>query len=344
MTARIVVHVGPGKTGSSALQQWLTTHHDALLAAGVLYPAHGLDRNGVSSGNRAELMDIVPGEGRDVHVVSAAKAGALRATLEESGCHTLLLSSEFFYPAITDIQREFPDAEFVLYLRDPIELTESNYNQSVKRHDQTKAFTTPRTFRAGVFAQLPRLLGAASPPRLLLRPYGERLFVGGDIVRDLLSVLGVSGFEPEVARVNASYTFDALEFKRHANFFALGPLQPSVDTTLQSYSVGPREYSLIPPDKFEAMRADCLEQLDELIRAHSLAELHHLRDDLAAAEQRLYLPQEATREQLFGVADYLELEQPETFARLHTQVRQTPGLLLPNPGFYARFAEPLLFP
>ena len=56
------------------------------------------------------------------------------------------------------------------------------------------------------------------------------------------------------------------------------------------------------------------------------------------------MPQEATREQLFGVADYLELEQPETFARLHTQVRQTPGLLLPNPGFYARFAEPLLFP
>ena len=63
--------------------------------------------------------------------------------LDASGCHTLLLSSEFFFPAIADIQKAFPEAEFVVYVRNPIELLESNYNQSVKRHDETKAFVAP---------------------------------------------------------------------------------------------------------------------------------------------------------------------------------------------------------
>jgi len=338
VTKRIVVHTGPGKTGSSALQQWLTTHRQGLLDAGVLYPAHGLDRNGVSSGNREELLDMVDVDGHHRHVVSALKAEALRAALADSPCHTLLLSSEFFFPALLDIQKELPEAEFVVYVRNPIELLESNYNQSVKRHDETRAFTPPERFQAGLFGQIRRLLGAKTAPRLILRPYGEALFEGGDIVSDLLRVLDVAGEKPTGRRVNASYTLDALEFKRHANHFALGPLQPTIDRTLQAYAVGPREYSLVPPETYATMRAACLEQLDQLMAERHVPELGRLRDDLHHAAQRTYLPQSIERERLLAVADHLEAVEPETFMHLRARVQRMPGLPLPNAAFYDRFA------
>lgn len=335
---KMLVHVGPGKTGTSALQAWLTTHRDELHAAGVDYPAHDLDPNRVSSGNRDHLLDLVDIGGSRRHVVSPAKAGVLRDRLRDGDCHTLLLSSEFFSPEIPDIQREFPEAQFVFYVRDPIELLESDYNQRVKRHDETRAFTPPAVFRAGIFAQLQRLLGAERPPRLIVRPYGEQLFAGGDIVHDLLSVLGVSGIEDvTVSRVNRSYSVDALEFKRHANHFALGPLQPVIDCALQEYAVGEREYSLVPSETFAAMRRACVEQLDRLLSAHPLEALYPLRDHLTHGTQRPYVRQVVSDAQLFAVADYLEASEPETFEHLRARVRRTPDLALPNPGFYARF-------
>lgn len=338
MTKRILIHVGPGKTGSSALQQWLTTHCAELRAAGVLYPPHDLDENGVSSGNREALMDMQPVEASFRHVVSAEKAAALRAALDASGCHTLLLSSEFFFPAIVDIQKAFPEAEFVVYVRNPIELLESNYNQTVKRHDETKPFVPPQQLRVGLFAQLQRLLRAKPPPRLIVRPYGSALFAGGNIVSDLLHVLDLPRGEAAPQRVNASYTLDALEFKRHANHFSLGPLQPIIDRALQAYRVGAQEYSLVPPETYATLRDACVEQLDELIVAQGLSELVSLRDDLAQAPQRPYRPQCTTREQLFAVANLLEATEPETFEHLRARVQRTPGLELPNPEFYARFS------
>lgn len=335
---RVVIHVGPGKTGSSALQQWLTTHRDDLEASGVLYPAHDLDRNGVSSGNREALLDMVEVDGKHRHHVSAAKAAALRDGLRASRCHTLLLSSEFFYPLLTDIERELPEAEFVVYVRDPVELLESNYNQSVKRHDETKAFVAPAAFRPGIFVQLERLLKADRAPRLVVRPYGDGLFTGGDIVGDLLSVLRAPRDAAALPRrVNASYTLDALEFKRHANHFELGPLQPVIDRTLQAYGVGQRDYSLVPPEQFRAMREACVTQLDRLLATRELEELRPLREQLVHRPQRTFVHQAVSRAQLFAVADHLEANEPETFEHLRARVRRAPGRDVPNPEFYARF-------
>lgn len=47
----ILIHAGPGKTGSSALQKFLHSHRNELAAQGVLYPEHQLDANGISSGH-----------------------------------------------------------------------------------------------------------------------------------------------------------------------------------------------------------------------------------------------------------------------------------------------------
>ena len=48
----IYFHIGPGKTGTSAIQAWLQSNQAWLKKNSVLYPEHELDINNVSSGHR----------------------------------------------------------------------------------------------------------------------------------------------------------------------------------------------------------------------------------------------------------------------------------------------------
>ena len=141
--SRIVVHTGPGKTGSSALQLWLSENTEKLREQGVYYPTHKTDANGVSSGNRHKVLEQTE-SGR--LTPSPRLIEKLLGDFERSGTQTLLLSSEFFFPAIAELDCLLPGAEFLAYLRDPLESFESDYNQRVKRHGMQSPLGSPRKF------------------------------------------------------------------------------------------------------------------------------------------------------------------------------------------------------
>ncbi|MDP9442808.1 MAG: hypothetical protein M3P83_00015 [Actinomycetota bacterium] len=77
MTARVYVHVGPHKTGTTFLQQTLATNKDALAAAGVLFPGRDY------ADHLAAVLDAlgrgVPGDRRRVRGRWAAVAEEVRA-------------------------------------------------------------------------------------------------------------------------------------------------------------------------------------------------------------------------------------------------------------------------
>ena len=54
---KIIIHVGPSKTGTSAIQNWLSSHQKNLLELGIYYPPHRVDINGISSGNLLQVFD-----------------------------------------------------------------------------------------------------------------------------------------------------------------------------------------------------------------------------------------------------------------------------------------------
>ena len=114
--------VGPGKTGSSALQLWLSENTEKLREQGVYYPKHKTDANGVSSGNLYRVLEKTESGKLDASPKLIEK---LLVDFERSGTHTLLLSSEFFFPAIEQLDHLLPGAEFLAYLRDPLEAFES---------------------------------------------------------------------------------------------------------------------------------------------------------------------------------------------------------------------------
>ena len=53
---QIIVHAGPAKTGTSALQYYLLKNKDKLEEHGFLYPTHPLDENNIWNGHAK--MDI----------------------------------------------------------------------------------------------------------------------------------------------------------------------------------------------------------------------------------------------------------------------------------------------
>ena len=58
LNKEIYIHVGPPKTGTSAVQKWLSSNQSFLKKQGVFYPSHSVDANGVSSGNVKSVYDI----------------------------------------------------------------------------------------------------------------------------------------------------------------------------------------------------------------------------------------------------------------------------------------------
>lgn len=84
---------------------------------------------------------------------------------------------------------------------------------------------------------------------LYLRLYGDQYFKHGNIVSDLLSVIGIE-VSVKLPVVNNSYQFEALEFKRWFNQFHLDDYQVIVDSALKGFISGSSYCSLIPEEQY----------------------------------------------------------------------------------------------
>jgi hypothetical protein len=140
----IYIHVGPPKTCTSAIQKWLNENQNFLLLSKILYPAHSVEVNGVSSGTVRAIYNV--DENKRLNL-SVERLQTLLAKFEQGDNRILLMSSEFFFTRMKELKNHIPSVKFIAYLRNPIEIKESNYNQSVKRHFQTEIMNINPTQR-----------------------------------------------------------------------------------------------------------------------------------------------------------------------------------------------------
>ena len=334
----IFVHIGPPKTGTSALQFCFKQNAEELMANGIWYPQHRVDSNLVSSGNMHCIMSRDPkSSSLRRWRVDERKAERLLVELQKTGCEQLLLSSEFFWTEFTELQRVFPDAKFIAYLRSPIELLESNYNQGVKRHRTIKKIFVKKDIRFPTLATFSKLYADNGKSAFELRPYCDELYVGGRIETDIFSVLGVKCAKLSSAKINSSYSIEALEFKRMANYFDLGTLEPELDRALQGCGMGNMNYSLIRPEKYAILHRRCLRQLDTFIDAFELEDLEPFREHIASTSQKEFVRQHIDESALKMISEYLRLSEPSVYTNLQKLVRANPNTRLPNNGFYNCF-------
>jgi hypothetical protein len=320
MDKKIIIHFGPPKTGTSAIQSWLNSNRDTLLSSGILYPEHKVDENNVSSGNH---MSIFTNDRDNELKLDNVKINALLKTFEKSVAHTLLLSSEYFFLNFQPLAMTFPNAVYVGYVRSPLEFMESDYNQSIKRHGNTNLIRLKPRINASIIRRLSEDIEKIGNDRFHLRGYCKSFFLNGDILGDFLSYLELPVEAAGTANdVNTSYGFEALELKRWLNQFELGSLSSRLDSILQRYDKGINLFSLISPQAYKTYRVQTINAVIDFCKRYKVENEEQL---IAAVKQKKpadYMQQVLTLSQAVEVVTFIKVHiEPYVFTELCHQIQ-----------------------
>jgi hypothetical protein len=224
---RVIIHFGPMKTGTTALQESLAAHRHELLAHGVLYP-RGNDPANQTNHHLLALAALDEeqwrdrlwwGHGQDAAMVRRRAASYWASILGEVQRHrpdTMVLSSELFSWAreleeferlrvlVSEASRDIIPC---LYIRDPADRWLSHFQQSA-RH-----ITEPRPLNAPRFRPQLEIIENIFRRRPVVRAYDRQQLVDGDIVRDFTTtMLGASAWSDTIPSrsSNAALSAEAL--------------------------------------------------------------------------------------------------------------------------------------
>lgn len=270
---KVIIHVGPSKTGTSAIQNWLSSHQKDLSKLGIYYPPHKVDINGISSGNLLQVFD----RDGDELIINNQKVQDVLSQASLHKCDRLLLSSEFFSEHIEALIKAFGSLEVIAYLRYPLEFTQSSYNQGIKRHKQTNRFGIRMKPQAFNLERLEQICNKLGNNQYQIRPYHEKCFEEGNLIADFCHALGIYDLVSYLIadgkgsrQINTSYTIENLEFKRWFNQFNLANHAKILDTFLQSESQIGDNYSLIKPELFEVVKSHFNELIIEFSKKYKV--------------------------------------------------------------------------
>ncbi|WP_460791576.1 hypothetical protein [Nocardioides maradonensis] len=237
----VVLHIGTGKTGTSAIQRFLADHRGELAAGGVLYPrAMGPVRH-THLGHSAKLDQHLVGSlvwQRGGHTDPAAYRAhhetALVEEVREVRPDRVLFSDEGLYalgPVALRRLREQLDRvarqrTVLVYLRPQDEHLVSRYQQSVKVGETATLAEFAARDHSDLYDYARRLAmweEAMAPARVVVRPFQRDRFAGGTLIGDLVAAvdLPVAVPQTEDVRRNESLDAEAVELLRLLNVAAV---------------------------------------------------------------------------------------------------------------------------
>jgi hypothetical protein len=229
--ARLFLHIGTHKTGSTALQQQLHQYRDALAGDGILYPETGLQ------GHAHHPLAWAAGAGeRAADAQFLASAISDIAAQAQHTADTVVVSSEEFEftpdPSVLAALKQDFDVRVVVYLRKQDHCLEAAYNQHVRSYDLRFSGSIHQFALKYNFFRRYDYLNLLQPwaevfgrENILVRPYGTPL-VDGDAWADFLSLMGVSQQLTEQVggvglRTNRSLPARAIPYMARINSMAL---------------------------------------------------------------------------------------------------------------------------
>ena len=130
---KLFLHIGHGKTGTSAIQSSLAIASEKLAALGIEYPINAKLRD------RASQLEITSGNWKPKSETSLAEQ-LLEITRKNKNNSTIILSSESLFWLVPDLLcrksdwEDFIDLHIIMAVREVEEMLSSEYQQLVKRH------------------------------------------------------------------------------------------------------------------------------------------------------------------------------------------------------------------
>ncbi|MDH4278858.1 MAG: hypothetical protein OEZ14_00610 [Acidimicrobiia bacterium] len=191
---RLVLHIGAGKCGSSAIQQFLVVNAESLADDGFLVPGRYLEPKPEGCGQHLAYFEdgiASPGFGDDL----MAKLTALHDHAVEHDFGAVILSAEnlinpkgfvdLFVPA-----RELFDITVVAYVRRQDDFVISAWQQwQIKQHDDFWEYYGRHRGGVNWHRQLEPWRRNYGRPAVVVRRYSPDALVGGDVVADFCAVI-----------------------------------------------------------------------------------------------------------------------------------------------------------
>ena len=224
MKKKLYLHIGMGKTGTTALQNFFAENREALSGLGICYPERGTMSNA-----HHLLSPHIPRFLEDQWEFEEVDQWAPDLAEREEG--SILLSSELMAWAEEAKARKFCaqvsawfDVYVIVYLRRQDNIIMASYNQQIKAGPQRRRIDLIYRKQMERF-DYPRILApwadSLEPGKVIVRPYEKQQFHDGDIRRDFMChVFGVEldeSFNLHVGNSNPRLSLAAGEYKRMVN-------------------------------------------------------------------------------------------------------------------------------
>lgn len=323
MNKSVFIHIGPPKTGTSAIQYSLHQNREYLQSEGIDYPNHELGPNGVSSGNMTSILSMnIEGKWN----VCEQKVKDLLSEFEASNFNCLLLSSEYFFYLAKEIAEEIPQAKFIAYLRCPLETFESSYNQSVKRHMRMTPIEFGKNLHVTTLNILSETIESIGEKRFIIRAYLPLSVINLGLIDDFCEALNLPSLPQSQIITNHSYSFEALEFKRWLNQFNLKKLDVEVDQLLQAYSNGNRNFSFLPNEQFLHYRKQSFNFVRAFVQKYKVANDKLLLEYLKNRDSSNYIEQKISNESLLELCSYILKMNPTLYKKLCNELAEHKNL------------------
>lgn len=227
MNKTLYIHIGTHKTGTTALQTFLSTNRELLKRQGVLYPGTRLASHDLGIEMQQKAFS-------DIMADPKSHARRFLEEIDHSSCQTIILSSESFClltpRQISDLKRLFSNRfriRICVYLRRQDNRLEAGYNQMVRDYRHRLKGTITDLIRLGeldsILFDYYKLLepwrDEFGKENIIVRCY-EKEQMPGEIHADFCEVTGIS-IDPDLrlpeGRTNESPHWDLVECARLCN-------------------------------------------------------------------------------------------------------------------------------
>lgn len=225
MKQQLYIHVGAGKTGTSALQEFFRLNQVKLQDLGIHIP----DSINMISDKYLNHHELAGGTNE-----KPVSYKPLWKKISNTKCKTMLVSSEVFHSRAAKENREdfFGDIKSIMknfeikiifYIRRQDQWIQSAYEEWIKSGHirngdslnevvkvQNKDLTKQLFFLADFFGK----------ENIIVKPFERSQFIGGSIYQDFMSCLDIElddSFVYPAGNSNPRLSIDALEFKRISN-------------------------------------------------------------------------------------------------------------------------------
>lgn len=248
----VLLHIGQSKTGTSAIQSFLTLNRDRLESGGIIYPSVRVGGMSVDPGSHNALADALAGT-RSYPFLSAAEYSAqFFGEGRYAGARRMIISGEHFFggqPRIWDVAGEqayfegyrdkvrrvarFFDGhrtEILVYLRPQVDWLASGASQTIRIQGlltRRDAYQNDRQFYRMMqpllrYGRLLNIWQEEMPQaRITAVPYVRSQLVNGDSISDFLFRAGLDAGALRLGKtqlsVNDSISRDFIEVKKVLN-------------------------------------------------------------------------------------------------------------------------------